>query len=144
MESYYDRTRVEIEKNAAMMMMSQIKAIVVLVPYRGMCGTGRIYMMATTVRLHTRPAPPRLLGIGTAQQSVATSMTMSRQYSGRMVDSPAVGTLWRGEDPQMMMMMMEEGVLAAESVFQTSRKTRVLLPGVEKKCCNDDESVVLV
>ena len=62
--------------------------------------------MATTVRLHTRPAPPRLLGTGTAQQSVATSMTMSRQYSGRMVDSPAVGTLWRREDPQMM----EEGV----------------------------------
>ena len=34
LESYYRYTGIEIEKNAAMMMMSQIKAIVVLVPYR--------------------------------------------------------------------------------------------------------------
>ena len=98
-----------VEKNAAiMMMMSRIKAT----------GTVR-----TAVGMHvwcsygnTRPVPPRQLppGSGTAaQQSIATSMTMSRQYSGRMLHSPAVGTLWgRRGGP-------------AESVFR-------VLPGVEK------------
>ena len=35
----------------------------------------------------------------TAHPTVATSMTMSRQYSGRMFHSPAVGTLWGRRGP---------------------------------------------
>ena len=54
----------------------------------------------------------------TAQQSIATSMTMSRQYSGRrMFHSPAVGTLWGRRGP-------------AESVFRT--QVLEFYAGVEK------------
>ena len=74
-----------------------------------------------------RPPPPRLLptaGNGTAQQSITTSMTMSRQYSGRMA---GIGSRDTSRDFR-------------ESVF----RTRVLYPGGRKKCCNDGESDVLV
>ena len=78
----------------------------------------------------TRAPPPttdssRYRYTGTAHESTV-------QYSGRMFRSPAVGTLTVTD-------CGEEGVQKSSQYFRHDS-----YPGGRKKCCNDDESDVLV
>ena len=87
-------------------------------------------VMATTVRLHTRPVPPRLLPRARYRYSTAVRRYINDDESTVLgTDVPFAGS----RDT-----VGKKGS-SRESVFRTR-----VLPGGRKKCCNDDESDVLV